>query len=74
MNSGGLGYESTLPAHATVPPAYGEALPEIEDSPVASENFDGGKYWPLAFAIFAPVAAAYAAIAYGVYVVAHAVF
>jgi len=77
MNSGGLAYQSTLPAHADGLPAHGKALPGIEDSPVAqvaSESVDRGRDWPLLVAFFAPIAAAYAAIAYGLYVVAHAVF
>ena len=76
MNSGGLGYESTLPAHAEGPLAHGKALPEIEDSPVApaSESVDRGTDWPLLVAFFAPIVAAYAAIAYGLYVAAHALF
>ena len=75
MNSGGLAYESTLPAHAERPPAHGKALPGSEDSPpVASESVDRRTDWPLLVAFFAPNAAAYAAIAYGLYVIAHAVF
>ena len=75
MNSGGLGYESTLPAHAEGLPAHGKPLPEIEHSPaapVASENVERGTDWPLLVAFFAPVAAAYAALAYGLYLAAHA--
>lgn len=77
MNSGGLAYESTLPAHADGLPPHSKALPGIEHSPVApaaSESVDRGRDWPLLVAFFAPIAAAYAAIAYGLYVAAHAVF
>ena len=67
MNSGGLAYESTLPAH-------GEALLEVEDSAALPEGFDAKDWAAIAFAFFAPIAAAYAAIVYGLYVGAHAVF
>ena len=77
MNSGGLAYESTLPAHAEGLPAHAKALPPVEHAPVApvaSESVDRGTDWPLVVAFFAPIAAAYAAVAYGLYVIAHAVF
>ena len=77
MNSGGLSYESRLPAHADGLPAHSKALPPVEHSPaapVASENVERRTDWPLLVAFFAPIAAAYAAIAYGLYVAAHAVF
>ncbi|HUG64377.1 MAG TPA: hypothetical protein VMK83_04100 [Gaiellaceae bacterium] len=72
MNSGGFAYEETLPAYAEGLPAYGEALPvdAAEDGP---ESLDRGKDWPLAFGIFAPVVAAYAAVAYGLYLAVHAI-
>ena len=77
MNSGDLAYESTLPAHAEGLPAHGKPLPGVEDSsiaPVASESVERGRDWPLLLALFALIAVAYAALAYGVYLAAHAVF
>jgi hypothetical protein len=72
MSSGGLSYEEALPAYAEGRPAYGEAVTVIEAADEVAERFDRGKDWPLAFAIFTPVIAAYGAIAYGLYVVANA--
>ena len=77
MNLGGLAYESTLPAHAEGLPAYDNALPGVEDTPVAPAalaSVDRGTDWPLLCVFFGSIAAAYAAIAYGLYVLAHAVF
>ena len=77
MNSGGLAHESTLPAHAEGLPAHGKSLPPVEHSPaapVASESVGRRTDWPLLVAFFAPIIAAYAAVAYGLYVIAHAVF
>ena len=73
MNSGGHAYEEALPAYAEGLPAYGDALP-VADPDDVSESFDHGKDWPLAFAIFASVAAAYGAIACGLYLAADAIF
>ena len=67
MSSESLAYEGPLRAYAEGQPAYGEALPEIEATDDAAEHFDRGKDWPLAFAIFTPVLAAYGAIVYGLY-------
>ena len=72
MNSGGQAYEETLPAYAEGQPAYGEAPTDVEAADDVPEVFDRGKDWPLAFAVFAPVLAAYGAIGYGVYVAASA--
>ena len=66
MNSGGITYDETLPAHAEAPPAFGEALPVVETAD-ERPDLDRGKDWPLAFAVFAPVIAAYCAIAYALY-------
>ena len=74
MNSGGLTHDETLPAYAEGLPAYGEALPVVEAADERPESFDRGKDWQLAFAVFAPVVAAYGAIAYGLYLAADAVF
>lgn len=74
MSSGGHAYEETVPAHAEAPHAYGEALPVLEGADQRPERLDRGKDWPLAFAIFAPVVAAYCAIAYGLYLAADAIF
>ena len=73
MNSGGLAYDEALPRHPGGGlPAYGDALPVVEAADDVPERFDRGKDWPLAFAVFTPVMAAYGAAAYGLYVAASA--
>ena len=67
MSSEGLAYEGPLRGYAEGRPAYGEALPAVEEIDDVAEHFDRGKDWPLAFAIFTPVLAAYGAIVYGLY-------
>ena len=72
MNSGSLAYDETLPAYAEGLPACGEAL-AVVDAPEDPEHFDRGKDWPLAFVVFTPVIATYAAVVFGLYLVASTV-
>ena len=74
MNSEVQAYEETLPAYAEGLPAYGEALHVADAAEDVPESFDRGKDWPLAFAVFTPVVAAYCATAYGLYLAAAAIF
>ena len=64
--SSGHAYEETLPA-------YGEAPAVVDTDDDVSERSDRGKDWPLAAVVFTPAIAAYAAIGYGIYLVAHAI-
>jgi hypothetical protein len=71
MSSEALAHDEPLPAYGEPRPAYGEPLAAaVEAIDDVEERFDHGKDWPLAFALFAPVLAAYGAIGYGVYVAA----
>jgi hypothetical protein len=73
MNSGGLTYEPSLPAHAGLF-ADGEALPADDASAGIPERVDRGNDWPLVLAFFTLVVAGYAAIAYGVYAFVNTAF
>lgn len=73
MSSGGSTYEETLPAYAEGPLARGEALPAAEVATEPSASLDRGRDWPLVFAFFTPLVAAYAAIAYALYLVIGAI-
>jgi hypothetical protein len=74
MNSGGITYEPSLSAHAEGLPAPVETLPASEASAGIPERVDRGNDWPLVFAFFTAVVAAYAAIAYGMYAFVDAAF
>jgi hypothetical protein len=74
MSSGGLTYEQTPAAHAEGLPAYGEAPSVADTAEGAPEGIARDMNWPLAFAIFTPVIAAYGAIAYSIYLAADAAF
>jgi hypothetical protein len=74
MNSGGLTYEPSLSAHAEGLSAQGETLPASEASAGIRERVDHGKDWPLVFAFFTPVVAAYGGIAFGLYKATGAIF
>ena len=73
MNSGDLAYDLSLAARAQQRPAHGEALPVPAPADIP-KRVDRGADWPLMFAFFTPVVAAYAAIAYGVYAFVNAAF
>jgi hypothetical protein len=66
---GGHGH---VPAPGRSQPAYGDGRFNHETPPTGEEHLDGGTEFALAFAIFAPVTAAYGAIAFGLYLAVNA--
>lgn len=73
MSSEALAYGEPLVA-AERPPLYGDGQLAYERPPVDVEaQVDRGHDWTLTLVIFMPVLAAYGAIAYGLYVAAHAI-
>jgi hypothetical protein len=72
MSSEGLAHSEPLVARERRP-AYGEGQFAYE-RPAGEEQFDRGTDRALALVIFTPVAAAYGAIAYGLYLAAEAIF
>jgi hypothetical protein len=73
MNSEALAYEEPLPAYGEPQPVHGEVLPLLAVVDDLDEQFDRGKDWPLAFAIFTPVLMAYAAISVAIYFAVQAI-
>ena len=74
MSSDGLAYSEPLITPERRP-AYGDGHLAYEPPVEFEDELDQGRtHWTLAFAIFTPVAAAYGAIAYGLYLAAVAIF
>lgn len=72
--SEGLAYGDTAPPPRRTQPAYGDARLSSEASPKVEDDLDRRTHIMLALAVFTPVAAAYGAVAYGVYLAAEAIF
>ena len=69
MSSEALAY-----SERRITPAYGDGQLTYEAPGEVEEQLDGLTHWTLALAIFTPVATAYGAIAYGLYLAAAAIF
>ena len=72
MSSEALAYSEPLIAPER-PPLYGDGQLAYEPCVEVEEQVDRRHDWTLTLAIFTPVLAAYGAIAYGLYMAAHAV-